>query len=99
MCISYLFNPMSYLTAIMQVTSRKYKLPLNDMKTQTNVTQFKTAEEVQEYPEEGMYIHGLYLEGAAWEMGNAGAPGYLISQKLKELHPRVPVIHVVSKRK
>jgi dynein heavy chain len=90
---------MSYLTAIMQVTSRKYKLPLNDMKTQTNVTQFKTAEEVQEYPEEGMYIHGLYLEGAAWEMGNAGAPGYLVSQKLKELHPRVPVIHVVSKRK
>lgn len=32
-CISYLFNPMSYLTAIMQVTSRKHMLPLNDMKT------------------------------------------------------------------
>lgn len=32
-CISYLFNPMSYLTAIMQVTSRKHQLPLNDMKT------------------------------------------------------------------
>ena len=37
-CISYLFNPMSYLTAIMQVTSRKQLLPLNDMKLQTNVT-------------------------------------------------------------
>jgi len=71
-CISYLFNPMSYLTAIMQVTSRKYKLPLNDMKTQTLVTQFRTPDEVKEYPEEGMFIHGLFLEGAGWEMGNPG---------------------------
>ena len=98
-CISYLFNPMSYLTAIMQVTSRKYKLPLNDMKTQTNVTQFRTAEEVKEYPDEGMYIHGLFLEGAAWEMGNPGQQGYLVEQKLKELHPRVPVIQVVAQKK
>lgn len=95
-CISYLFNPMSYMTAIMQVTSRKHMLPLNDMKTCTNVTQFKTHDEVKAYPENGMYIHGLFLEGASWELGNPGQSGYLIEQKLKELHPRVPVINVVA---
>jgi len=42
------------------------------MKTQTNVTQFKTHEDVKAYPESGMYIHGLFLEGAAWELGNPG---------------------------
>jgi len=25
-----------------------------------------------------MYVHGLFLEGAAWEIGNPGASGYLI---------------------
>ena len=48
------------------------------MKTQTNVTQFRTIEELKAYPESGMYVHGLYLEGAAWELGNPGQSGYLI---------------------
>jgi len=43
-----------------------------------------------------MYIHGLFLEGAAWELGNPGQTGYLIDQKLKELHPRLPIINVVA---
>lgn len=96
MCVSYLFNPMSYLTAIMQVTSRKHMLPLNDMKTQTNVTQFRSHEEIKAYPENGMYVHGLFLEGGSWELGNPGQSGYLIDQKLKELHPRIPVINVIA---
>jgi dynein heavy chain len=45
-----------------------------------------------------MYIHGVFLEGAAWELGNPGQSGYLIDQKLKELHPRMPVINVVAVR-
>lgn len=43
-----------------------------------------------------MYIHGLFLEGAAWELGNPGQTGYLIDQKLKELHPKMPIINVVA---
>lgn len=43
LCISYLFNPMSFLTAIMQKTSRDKILPLDNMALQTNVTFFKSA--------------------------------------------------------
>jgi hypothetical protein len=35
----------------------------------TNVTLYKTPEEVPGPAENGAYIHGLWLEGAAWESG------------------------------
>jgi dynein heavy chain len=56
----------------------------------------KGVEDVKAYPEIGMFIHGLFLEGAAWELGNPGQSGYLIDQKLKELHPRLPVVNVIA---
>ena len=87
---------MSFLTAIMQTTSREKILPLDNMSLQTNVTLMKTAEEVQAYPENGAYVHGFILEGAAWEHGAPGQEGYLIEQKPKELHPRLPVVNVIS---
>lgn len=44
LCISYLFNPMSFLTAIMQITSREKLLPLDNMTLETRVTLLKTPE-------------------------------------------------------
>lgn len=39
------------------------------MAIQTDVTYMKGPEEVVKAAEVGAYIHGLYLEGAAWELG------------------------------
>ena len=39
--LSYLFNPMSFLTAIMQITARENGLPLDNMALVTKVTNFK----------------------------------------------------------
>lgn len=83
LCIAYLFNPMSFLTAIMQNTARSKSLPLDNMTLLTNVTLFKTPEEVPAAAENGSYIHGLWLEGAAWELGAPGQEGYLIEQRPK----------------
>jgi len=94
--VSGLFNPMSFLTAIMQVTARAKGLPLDDMELQTNVTSFDDPKELQGYAENGFYVHGLFLEGAAWEKGAQGNEGYLAQAKLKDLHPAVPVINVVA---
>jgi len=70
--ISGLFNPMSFLTAIMQVTARRDGLPLDDMNLRTDVTNIKDISEIQEYPENGAYVHGYFLEGAGWELGRGG---------------------------
>ena len=94
--ISGLFNPMSFLTAIMQVTARSSNLPLDDMTLCTDVTNIKNWEDLPGNAESGAYVHGFYLEGAGWEMGRAGEQGYLTDMILKELHPEVPVVHVTS---
>jgi len=70
--LSGLFNPMSYLTAIMQVTARKDFLPLDDMCLKTEVMNVFEPEEMPEAAENGAYIYGLSLEGAGWELGRNG---------------------------
>lgn len=60
------------------------------------MTQYRNHEEVTVAAENGRYIHGMFLEGAAWELGTQGQQGYLIEQKIKELHPRLPVVNVIS---
>lgn len=38
LCIAFLFNPMSFLTAVMQNTARLNDYPLDNMALQTTVT-------------------------------------------------------------
>jgi dynein heavy chain len=75
--ISGLFNPMSYLTAIMQVTARAALLPLDDMCLVTDVTNSKEKSEYPDFAPNGAYINGFFLEGAGWELGRGGEQGYL----------------------
>jgi dynein heavy chain len=51
---------------------------------------------VHNYPKNGAYVHGILLEGAAWELGAPGQEGYLIEQRPKELHSKMLVINVIS---
>lgn len=66
------------------------------MELQTNVTSVDDHKDIINYAENGFYVHGLFLEGAAWEKGAQPGEGYLTQAKLKDLHPRLPVVNVVS---
>lgn len=43
----------------------------------TVVGNTRDLDEITGYPEQGMYVHGYFLEGAAWEFGRGGEEGYL----------------------
>ncbi|NXF13135.1 DYH17 protein, partial [Smithornis capensis] len=81
------FNPQSFLTAIMQSTARKKQWPLDKMCLAVDVTK-KMREEVTIPPREGSYVHGLFMEGARWDV----AAGSIADARLKELTPTMPVI-------
>ena len=50
----------------------------------------KTKEEMQSPPREGAMIHGLYIEGARWDINS----GSIVESKLKELHSMMPVMFI-----
>jgi len=88
--ISALFNPMAYVTAILQTTARLTDQPLDQMYIWTDITTKSEPEELEGYAEDGMYIHGCCLEGARWDSKkNAVAESFP-----KDLHPAIPVINV-----
>ena len=81
------FNPQSFLTAIMQSTARKNELPLDQMCLMCEVTK-KIREEITMPPKEGAFVHGLYMEGARWDVETNS----ISDSRLKELHPEMPVM-------
>jgi dynein heavy chain len=66
-----MFNPTAFLTAVMQVTARDTKMPLDQMSTETHVSSTLLAtnggaEACAHHPQDGAFIHGVYMEGARW---------------------------------
>ena len=104
-----LFNPTAFLTAIMQVTARRLKLPLNQMSIETHVTTYATPEDARHamVGGDGALVHGLLLEGARWVAEEGvesvlvdGVPtaGALSDSKLQELLSPMPVMYIKAVR-
>ncbi|XP_054832302.1 dynein axonemal heavy chain 9-like [Eublepharis macularius] len=83
------FNPQSFLTAIMQSMARKNEWPLDKMTLQCDVTK-KNREDFTSPPREGAYIHGLFMEGARWDLQT----GLIADARLKDLTPSMPIIFI-----
>lgn len=88
--ISGLFNPQSFLTAVMQTTAQKENLELDKLTLLTDVTKKMLAEEMQAPAKEGTYIIGLSLEGGSWNNQNS----LLEPSKPREMFCPLPVINV-----
>ncbi|XP_076000722.1 dynein axonemal heavy chain 11 isoform X3 [Genypterus blacodes] len=87
--LSGLFNPQSFLTAVMQSLARKNGWPLDKVNLTVDVTK-KFKEEFNQPAREGAHVYGLYMEGARWDIQS----GVISEARLKELTPAMPVISV-----
>lgn len=103
-----LINPTALLTAIKQVTARSKKLPLDSMSLDTYVTKMYKVQDAlmaATYPEDGLFLHGLQIEGARWTdeeesaddpymVGVTACAGHLTESRLKQLLTPMPVMYV-----
>lgn len=64
--ISGLFNPHGFLTAMLQEASQRTQVALEELVVVADVTDLRAAE-VSAAAADGVYVHGLYLEGARWD--------------------------------
>ncbi|XP_008293045.1 dynein heavy chain 11, axonemal [Stegastes partitus] len=87
--LSGLFNPQSFLTAVLQSIARKNQWPLDKMTLTVDVTK-KMKDDFGHPPREGAYIHGLFMEGARWDTQS----GLISEAILRDLTPAMPVLYV-----
>lgn len=92
--ISGFFNPQSFLTAIMQSQARLNEWALDNVVIMTEVTK-KAVEEVETESAEGSFVHGLFMEGARWDI----SMGQVAEAKMKELFCTMPVMLVKAVQK
>ena len=88
--LSGFFNPQGFLTAVRQEITRAHNgWALDGVRLTTEVTK-QMKEDVVAAPSEGVYIYGLFIEGAGWDRKNMK----LQESQAKTIHQTMPVVHV-----
>lgn len=94
------FNPQGMLTAMKQEVCRKHqkdanKWALDDIVYHTEVTEKERVEAVKAQPAEGVFINGLWMEGAAWNRHEC----MLQESEPKTLYIQLPILLVSANHK
>ncbi|XP_033349446.1 dynein heavy chain 5, axonemal isoform X1 [Bombus vosnesenskii] len=86
------FNPQGFLTAMRQEVTRAHKgWALDSVVLQNLITRFNK-EDIKNPPQEGVYVHGLFLEGASLDRKTSK----LVESKPKVLYEQMPVIYIYA---
>jgi dynein heavy chain len=80
--------PTGFLTAVLQTAARATEVPIDTLSWEFTVLSVDENQLI-ERPENGVYVKGMFLEGAGWDKKNA----CLIEPQPMQLVCPMPVIH------
>ena len=80
--------PTGFLTAVLQTTARKNSIPIDTLSFEFVIVNAPESE-LQSQPKEGVYIKGIFLEGAGWNRDE----GCLCEPEPMQLIVPMPIIH------
>jgi dynein heavy chain len=84
------FFPQGFLTGALQKHARKYQIAINSLDFSFQVLD-KEVEDIEEGPEDGIIVHGLWMEGARWQREEVS----LAEAIPGEMFSKVPPIHFI----
>mmetsp|Transcript_23212 Transcript_23212/g.34068 ORF Transcript_23212/g.34068 Transcript_23212/m.34068 type:complete len:1122 (+) Transcript_23212:47-3412(+) len=87
------FNPQGFMTAVQQEITRAHKhenWALDSVVLHAEVTDIDSADSVRGPPKEGVYVNGLYMDGAAW----SSKENSITESVPKKLFAALPILHV-----
>lgn len=84
------FFPQGFMTAALQTYARSTQTPIDALQFRACVREF-FAEGCKEAPEVGVNVHGLFLQGARWDMNKK----VIEDSKPKEPIEKFPVVQLV----
>uniref|UniRef100_A0A182SHB8 Dynein heavy chain n=1 Tax=Anopheles maculatus TaxID=74869 RepID=A0A182SHB8_9DIPT len=85
--LSGFYFTQAFLTAAMQNYARRHRIPIDMLTYDFNVLKLQSTNQT---PEDGVYVNGLFLEGARWDV----AKSCLDEQLPKMLVDTMPIIHM-----
>lgn len=77
------------MTGVLQTHARTYRIAIDALSFSFDFLEAEGGEEMTEAPEDGVYIHGLFMDGARWDRDNA----LIADQHPNVMFDTLPVIH------
>jgi dynein heavy chain len=65
-----MFFPQGFMTGVLQTHARQYKIAIDKLDFAFTILEQEKQDEIEEAPEQGVLIYGLYLDGARWDREN-----------------------------
>lgn len=92
--ISGFFFPQAFITAVLQNYARKYKISVDKLVFKILFLDSIRHENISCSPEDGCYIHGIFLEGAVWNTLKHA----IDKPKPKELFSDLPMMQLLPQK-
>lgn len=92
--ISGFFFPQAFFTAALQNFARKHIIAIDELQFDFKIIDEYSLSEITEKPDDGVYTHGMFMEGARWN----STTHILDDSNPKQLYTEMPIIWFVPKR-
>lgn len=93
--MSGFFNPQGFVTSVQQEITRAHKFEnwaLDSVVIHAEVTEIDNPDSVRQPPKEGVYVNGLFLDGAAW----SHKENSLMESSPKKLYANMPLLLITA---
>ena len=81
--------PTGFLTAVLQVAARQNGVSIDSLSYETPVLTTGDKASLPGHPKDGVYVSGIFLEGATWNFSG----GFLEDSRPMELLSNMPILH------